>query len=443
MMTKLFREIPSVDLIIQEKSLANYSQEVVVRAARLVLSRLRSDIKSGSVTEIPDVVAAVTLEVENMTKCKLRRVVNATGIALHTNLGRAPLPKVAIDAVSEVASGYCNLEFDLKSGKRGGRLDGVRDALVQLVGCEDAVVVNNNAAAVLLALSAHAAGAEVVVSRGELVEIGGSFRIPEVLEMSGATMVEVGTTNRTRASDYNGAITDKTALLLRVHPSNFRISGFTERPSVSELAELGVPVLDDLGSGALISFSDEPVVSHALEAGATAVTFSGDKLLGGSQAGIICGSSAFVAKCRSHPLYRALRIDKLALAALEATLRLYVAGRAAEVPVVSMLTSGSEVSAENLLAALEAADISAEIVNDSTFTGGGALPDAPMETKAVVIQTAYPEALSTSLRLQSTPIIGRISKERFMIYPLTLIEGDLERVVSGLEVALMALTGKE
>jgi len=203
MMTKLFREIPSVDQIIQEKSLANYSQEVVVRAARLVLSRLRSDIKSGSVTEIPDVVAAVTLEVENMTKCKLRRVVNATGIALHTNLGRAPLPKVAIDAVGEVASGYCNLEFDLKSGKRGGRLDGVRDALVHLVGCEDAVVVNNNAAAVLLALSAHAAGAEVVVSRGELVEIGGSFRIPEVLEMSGATMVEVGTTNRTRASDYN------------------------------------------------------------------------------------------------------------------------------------------------------------------------------------------------------------------------------------------------
>jgi L-seryl-tRNA(Ser) seleniumtransferase len=350
---------------------------------------------------------------------------------------------VAIEAVNEVASGYCNLEYDLRTGKRGGRLDGVREALVQLLGCEDAVVVNNNAAAVLLALSAHAAGAEVIVSRGELVEIGGSFRIPDVLEMSGATMVEVGTTNRTRASDYKNAITERTSLLLRVHPSNFKISGFTERPEVSELAALGVPVLDDLGSGALVPLSDEPLVATALSAGAVAVTFSGDKLLGGSQAGIICGSADFVSKCRAHPLYRALRIDKLALVALEATLRLYVAGRASEVPVVAMLTNGGGVSAETMLGALEVAQISAEIVEEVTFTGGGALPDAPMETKAVVIHTESAEALSACLRLQSTPIIGRISKERFLIYPLTFVEGDLERVVSGLEVALMALTGKE
>ncbi len=442
-MTKLLREIPSVDQIIRGISLANYPQEVLVRAARLVLLQLRSDIKSGKVTEIPDVERAVKLEVETSSRCKLRRVVNGTGIALHTNLGRAPLPKVAVEAVHEVASGYCNLEYDLGSGRRGGRLDGVREALVQLVGCEDAVVVNNNAAAVLLALSAHAAGSEVIVSRGELVEIGGSFRIPEVLEMSGAKLVEVGTTNRTRASDYERAITENTSILLRVHPSNFRISGFTERPEISDLAALGVPVLDDLGSGALVSLSDEPVVSKALDEGATAVTFSGDKLLGGSQAGIICGSAQFVEKCRAHPLYRALRIDKLALVALEATLRLYVAGKASEVPVIAMLSNSGVVAAESLLEALEAAKISAEIVSESTFTGGGALPDAPIETKAVVIHTDSAEALSACLRLQSTPIIGRISKERFMIYPLTLIGGDLERVVSGLEVALMALTGKE
>jgi len=443
MMTKLLRDIPSVDQIIRGNSLVSYPQEVVVRAARLALSRLRSEIRSGTVTEMPDIESVVRFEVENLIRCRLRRVVNGTGIALHTNLGRAPLPKVAVDAVHDVSSGYCNLEYDLSTGSRGGRLDGVRDALAQLVGCEDSLVVNNNAAAVLLALSAHAAGSEVIVSRGELVEIGGSFRIPDVLEMSGAVMVEVGTTNRTRASDYKSAIGENTALLLRVHPSNFRISGFTERPEVSELAALGVPVLDDLGSGALVPISEEPVISKALEAGAIAVTFSGDKLLGGSQAGIICGSSDFVSKCRSHPLYRALRIDKLALVALEATLRLYLAGKSSDVPVVSMLTNKSVVSAEELLEALHSSNISAEIVSETTFTGGGALPDAPMETKAVVIHTESAEALSVSLRLQSTPIIGRISKDRFLIYPLTLVNGDLERVVSGLEVALMALTGKE
>ena len=443
MMTKLLRDIPSVDQIIRGNSLVSYPQEVVVRAARLALSRLRSEIRSGTVTEMPDIESVVRFEVENLIRCRLRRVVNGTGIALHTNLGRAPLPKVAVDAVHDVSSGYCNLEYDLSTGSRGGRLDGVRDALAQLVGCEDSLVVNNNAAAVLLALSAHAAGSEVIVSRGELVEIGGSFRIPDVLEMSGAVMVEVGTTNRTRASDYKSAIGENTALLLRVHPSNFRISGFTERPEVSELAALGVPVLDDLGSGALVPISEEPVISKALEAGAIAVTFSGDKLLGGSQAGIICGSSDFVSKCRSHPLYRALRIDKLALVALEATLRLYLAGKSSDVPVVSMLTNKGVVSAEELLEALHSSNISAEIVSETTFTGGGALPDAPMETKAVVIHTESAEALSVSLRLQSTPIIGRISKDRFLIYPLTLVNGDLERVVSGLEVALMALTGKE
>src|SRR6266540_381870 len=329
------RELPSVDELARA-----LEDPLAVDAARAVLERARKEIRLGQ--EPGDLAARVRDEIGSVRTARLRRTLNATGVLVHTNLGRAPLPEAALERVSEVGHGYSNLEYDLTGGRRGSRQEHVAGILRRLTGAEAALVVNNNAAAVMLALAALAEGREVLVSRGELIEIGDGFRIPDVLARSGARLVEVGTTNRTRASDYESAIGPDTAVLLRVHQSNFRLVGFTEQPRLEQLARIAqrceLPLVDDLGSGALVDVGDEPTARESLAAGADLVCFSGDKLLGGPQAGIVVGRAELVERLRRHPLQRALRADKLTLAALEGTLALYLdPERAArEVPVLRM-----------------------------------------------------------------------------------------------------------
>src|SRR5438309_1747467 len=315
------RDLPSVDELAREAG-----DPLAVDAARAVIERARDEIRAGG--DPGDLAARLREELVDARRPRLRRVINATGIVVHTNLGRAPLADEAVERVAEVARGYSNLEYDLAEGARGSRQDHVGAILRRLTGAESALVVNNNAAAVLLALAALAEGRDVVVSRGELIEIGDGFRIPDVLARSGARLVEIGTTNRTRAADYERAIGPDTALLLRVHQSNFRVVGFTEQPTVTELAAVArrheLPLVDDLGSGVLVALEGEPSARDSLAAGADLVCFSGDKLLGGPQAGVIVGRADLVERLRRHPLQRALRADKLTLAALEGTLARYL-----------------------------------------------------------------------------------------------------------------------
>jgi L-seryl-tRNA(Ser) seleniumtransferase len=362
-------------------------------------------------------------------------VLNATGVVIHTNLGRAPLAAAALERLEEVGRGYSNLEYDLVSGQRGSRQDHVAEALRRLTGAEAALVVNNNAAAVLLALAALAEGREVVVSRGELIEIGDGFRIPEVLERSGAELREVGTTNRTRADDYDRAVGPETALLLRVHPSNFRVVGFTERPKLDELARVahrhGIPLVDDLGSGVLLVHEDEPSVRDSLGAGADLVCFSGDKLLGGPQAGIVAGKATLVEQLRRHPLQRALRADKLTLAALEGTLALYLdhdaAGR--EIPVLRMLAEPADVvraRAERL-----AALVGGEVEETVARAGGGALPLAEVQSFACALE---PE-LAEPLRAGEPPVVGVLRDGRLLLDCRTLAEAELAEAAAAVEAA--------
>ncbi len=334
------RDLPSVDRLLADERLAGEPHDLLLDVARSVLERARVEIRAGR--EPGPLVDAVLSELAGARRPSLRRVLNATGVLVHTNLGRAPLAEAALDRVVEVGAGYSNLEYDLEGGQRGSRQDHLGSLLRRLTGAEAALVVNNNAAAVLLALAALAEGREVVVSRGELIEIGDGFRIPEVLARSGARLVEVGTTNRTRAADYERAIGPETAVLLRVHQSNFRVVGFSEQPELAELAEVarrhGVALVDDLGSGALARVGDEPTPAESLRAGADLVCFSGDKLLGGPQAGILVGREDLVERLRRHPLQRALRADKLTLAALEGTLSLALSPETRDrIPVLRML----------------------------------------------------------------------------------------------------------
>jgi L-seryl-tRNA(Ser) seleniumtransferase len=356
-------------------------------------------------------------------------VLNATGVVVHTNLGRAPLAPTALDRVAEIGRSYSNLEYDLGSGSRGSRQDHCAGHLLALTGAEASLVVNNNAAAVMLALAALAEGREVVVSRGELVEIGDGFRIPEVLARSGARLVEVGTTNRTRVADYERALSEQTAVLLRVHQSNFRIVGFTEQASLEELAALarrhGLPLVDDLGSGVLGTFHDEPSVRASLVAGADLVCFSGDKLLGGPQAGIVVGRADLVGRLRSHPLQRALRADKLTLAALEGTLALYrEPGRALrEVPVLRML---NEPAAEVRKRAERLAALAGGSVAETTCrVGGGALPLAELPSFAC----ALPEALAAPLRAGDPPVVGIVRDGHLLLDCRTLSDAEIDDVV--------------
>src|SRR5919198_4287107 len=425
------RDLPSVDELARR-----VEDPLAIEAARTVLARAREEIRAGR--DPGDLEARARAEVGTLRSPHLRRVLNATGILVHTNLGRAPLAEAALGRVQEVARGYSNLEYSLGEGRRGSRQDHVVSLLRRLTGAEAALVVNNNAAAVLLALAALAEGREVVVSRGELIEIGDGFRIPEVLARSGARLREVGTTNRTRAADYERAIGPGTALLLRVHQSNFRVVGFTEQPGVAELAAVarrhGLPLVDDLGSGVLVALEGEPSAKESLAAGADLVCFSGDKLLGGPQAGVVVGRAELVERLRRHPLQRAVRADKLTLAALEGTLASYAEpGRAArEVPVLRML--GEPAESVRARATRLAETVGGEVEETVARVGGGALPLAEISSYACAVE----EELAGPLREREPPVVGIVRDGRLLLDCRTLTDAEAEEVAAAVPTARSA-----
>jgi L-seryl-tRNA(Ser) seleniumtransferase len=419
------RDLPSVD------ELARTSDDpLAVEAARIVIARAREQLRSGKVPG--DLAAELRAELTEVRAAKLRRVINATGVIVHTNLGRAPLAAAALERVRDIAGGYSNLEYDLETGARGSRQDHVAGLLHRLTGAEAALVVNNNAAAVLLALAALAEGREVLVSRGELIEIGDGFRIPDVLARSGARLCEVGTTNRTRAGDYVAAVGPDTALILRVHQSNFRVVGFTEQPRLEELAAVAerheLPLVDDLGSGALGEIGDEPTARASLAAGADLVCFSGDKLLGGPQAGIVAGRADLVTRLRKHPLQRALRADKLTLAALEGTLRLALDDPEA-IPVLRMLREPADqvkARAERL-----AERVGGEVEETVARAGGGALPLSELPSFACAVE----EELATPLRLGEPPVVGIVRDGRMLLDCRTLTDTEADEAAAAIAAA--------
>ena len=426
------RDLPSVDELLRDERLAGEPHDLAVAAARSALARAREEIAAGNDPE--PLVDAVLEELGRARSPSLRRVLNATGVLVHTNLGRAPLAEAALARVAEVGGGYSNLEYDLARGERGSRQDHLGPLLERLTGAEAGLVVNNNAAAVLLALAALAEAREVVVSRGELIEIGDGFRIPDVLARSGARLVEVGTTNRTRAADYEHALGPETAVLLRVHQSNFRVVGFAERPQLSELAAIAqrheLPLVDDLGSGALAGIGDEPTPAESLRSGADLTCFSGDKLLGGPQAGIVVGRADLVERLRQHPLQRALRADKLTLAALEGTLTLALdpATRDA-VPVLRMLHEPIELvraRAERL-----AELVGGEVEETVARVGGGALPLAELPSAACAVE----ESLAEPLRLGQPPVIAVVRDGSTLLDCRTLSDAEVEQVAAAVRAA--------
>jgi L-seryl-tRNA(Ser) seleniumtransferase len=425
-------DLPSVDELARDERLASEPHELAVAAARVVLDHARDEIRAGG--DPGPLVDATVAELARRRSPSLRRVVNATGVLVHTNLGRAPLAEAAIARVVEVAGGYSNLEYDLARGERGSRQDHLAELLARLTGAEAALVVNNNAAAVLLALAALAEGREVVVSRGELIEIGDGFRIPDVLARSGARLVEVGTTNRTRASDYARAVGPDTAVLLRVHQSNFRVVGFSEQPRLSELAAVArqheIPLVDDLGSGALAPIGDEPTPAESLRAGADLVCFSGDKLLGGPQAGVVVGRVDLVERLRRHPLQRALRADKLTLAALEGTLSLALdPSTRDEVPILRMLHEPIERVRERAerLAGL----VGGEVEETVARVGGGALPLAEIPSAACAVE----EGLAEVLRLGEPPVVAVVRDGRTVLDCRTLTDAEVDEVAAAVLAA--------
>ena len=433
-----FTLIPSIDLLRQRPAVrlleARFGAEATVDALRAAATDARSAIArdDGSMSTEAAVVArmetAAAARLDAAFRPSLEAVINATGVILHTNLGRAPLAAAAVERVVEVASGYSSLEYDLDRGARGRRDVHAEALLCRLTGAEAAVVVNNNAAATMIVLAALAAGREAIVSRGELVEIGGGFRIPDVMAQSGAVLREVGTTNKTRVSDYGAAANERTGLILRVHPSNFRIEGFTERPMLADLVALGrrlnIPVAEDLGSGHMdrVAIASEPSVPATVASGVDICCFSGDKLLGGPQAGIIVGRAALVERVRKHPLMRALRVDKMTYAALEATLTEYAAGRSATtVPVQRMLTMTADqvrTRAETLVAAIGRSAVwRAEIVAGASTVGGGSAPGLELPTWLVAVthDDLSPNALEDRLRRLTPPVIARIEDHRVVL----------------------------
>jgi L-seryl-tRNA(Ser) seleniumtransferase len=461
MTDELFRSLPSIERLLASaaalRAAALVGRDRTRDLLREITDGLRREIMSG-VWSDADRAADIALEVERRLEAQtmrlatpsLRRVINATGVIIHTNLGRAPLARAAIERVQEVAANYSNLEYDLSLGERGHRESHCQELLSRLTGSEAAIVTNNNAAAVLLVLNTLAEGGEVIVSRGELIEIGGSFRIPEVMEKSGARLKEVGTTNRTRIGDYERAITSDTRLLLRVHPSNYRIIGFTERPTVAEIAGLarraGIASFEDLGSGCLVDLApygvkDEPVVAESIRAGISVVTFSGDKMLGGPQAGVIAGSREVIDRVRKNPLMRALRPDKMTYGALEATLRIYERGAAAEeVPVISRIAatrsriaSRAERFAERVTQATRGR-VKATTEEGASVIGGGSAPEVKLPTLLVALEDGDgpATALEERLRCNSIPIIARTERDRVLIDLRTVAEDEEAIIIDAL-----------
>jgi L-seryl-tRNA(Ser) seleniumtransferase len=450
------RSLPSVDELLQSSSgqrlSSIYSHPLTVRTIRSVLAQVRVEIRAGGSSPTHDeLLARIEHVLQEDQLPRLRPIINATGVIINTNLGRAPLSQEALQAVQRVAAGYSNLEYDLVEGERGSRHAHVEALLCELTGAEAAIVVNNNAAAVLLSLSALAMGSDVIVSRGQLVEIGGGFRVPDVMRQSGCRLIEVGTTNRTRITDYAAALTEQSALLLTVHPSNFLITGFTETTPIEALTDLarkhGLLVMNDLGSGCLLKsesygLAHEPTPQESIAAGADIVCFSGDKLLGGPQAGILIGKRTAIARLAKHPLMRAVRIDKMTLAALEATLRHYQRDEAeTHIPTWRMISTRPEklVSrATDWVGHLQAHGIAAHKQPGMSTIGGGSLPGETLPTTLVALDAARTpldlEELARRLRSRHTPIITRIQREMLLLDPRTvLVEQDNEVIQALLE----------
>jgi L-seryl-tRNA(Ser) seleniumtransferase len=426
----LRRHLPSLERLLQapevQELVGRHGRVLALRELRLILAAAREEAKAGAEVSHADLIAQLSGRLEAALAPSLVRVLNATGVVIHTNLGRAPIGEPAVERIREIASCYSNLEFDLEKGERGGRESHLR-RLARLVSSETALVVNNNAAAVLLAVNTLAEGREVLVSRGELVEIGGSFRIPDVIRKGGARLREVGTTNRTRLEDYERAIGPEAALILKIHPSNFAIVGFTEAVPRDALVALarkkGLPLVEDLGSGLLEELPPpldrEPTARRSVEDGVDLVTFSGDKLLGGPQAGLVAGRRALVEALGKNPLYRALRVDKMTLAALDAVLLAHESGRAAQtVPVLRMLLLGPEDlrdRATRLVEALQGAGLAARLMKGVSAVGGGAAPTADLPTLLVGIEGPSPDALSEALRAGTPPVVARIHEGRLVL----------------------------
>jgi L-seryl-tRNA(Ser) seleniumtransferase len=451
-MKKEFRSLPSVDKILSDARVVccekAYSRPTVLQVARECLNETRVRLKDGvPAPSFDDIVDLICSRVSSLASISLRPVINATGVILHTNLGRAPLSQETIAAMEECSRSYVNLEIDLDDGKRGSRQVHVESLLRRLTGAESALVVNNNAAAVLLALSALAKRKEVIVSRGQAVEIGGGFRIPDVMRQSGAKLIEVGTTNRTYTSDYEDAITPSTAALLRVHSSNFKVVGFAESVGIGELVALGkrhgIPVLDDIGSGCLIDTTRfgleyEPLVQDSVKAGVDLIMFSGDKLLGGPQAGIIVGREELVVKLRKHPLARAVRIDKVRLAGLSATLLHYIKGEAEDkIPVWRMISMPVGDIDKRARKWCKAVGTAASVIDGQSMIGGGSIPGGTLPTRLVRIDCrGKAQKLADELRKGRPAIIGRIEEYNLLLDPRTVLAEEDEQLLSQLSNTL-------
>ena len=446
-----YRKLPSVEQVVSHTDLAKYQEDfphaVLVDIIREILEKVRQLIADGNpCPEIEEIVQLVSGRLHILTGPGLRPVINASGVLLHTNLGRAPISMEAAQAMIPVATGYSNLEFDLETGRRGSRHVHIEDILCQLTGAEAALVVNNNASGVLLGLSALAKRKEVIVSRGQAVEIGGSFRIPDVMRQSGAKLVEVGTTNCTYAADYEQAVTSRTAALMRVHSSNFRVVGFTHEAGLEEIVNIGrhhdIPVLDDLGSGCFLDttvygLSPEPTVQQSIAAGVSLVFFSGDKLVGGPQAGIIVGKRELVNKLKKHPLARAVRTDKITVSVLKATLLHYIKGEAAEkIPAWRMIAAPLDEINRRAERWASVLGRWAEVRDGETMVGGGSLPGGTLPTRLVTIQGGKGgmgvNTLSRLLRNQETPVVGRVNVDMLMLDPRSVLPEDDEIVIMAL-----------
>ena len=449
-MTSRLRSLPSIDAVLQQEPVqelvATYSHEAVVNIIRRHLDEIRNSLSGGDpVPDLFQIVENVCMEASRQWTAGPRRVINATGVVLHTNLGRAPLSKLALQAMNDAASGYSDLEFELHRGQRGSRQAHVNSLITQVSGAEAALVVNNNASAVMLGLAALARDKEVIVSRGEAVEIGGGFRIPGVLAQSGARLVEVGATNRTYVSDYESAISEETGAILKVHASNFRITGFTHSAEVAELVALGMernlPVLHDLGSGCLLDVSrfglaHEPTVQDSISTGCGLSFFSGDKLLGGPQVGIIVGNKDLVQKLSAHPLARAVRIDKLSLSALAATLLHYLKDEAVtEIPIWRMISASESHLKERALALQEGIGPIVSVAPGRSTIGGGSLPGETLPTWLVALDS-NPDAMADALRQADPPIIGRIEDDKLVLDLRTIMAEEEDAVVKAVRLAL-------
>lgn len=456
-MTELLRDLPSVDQLLQTQKagdlIAAYGRSKTVEAVRDVLADLRlrlrqlkgeQNVATILSIENENILAVAESRLADLMRPSLVSVINATGVVLHTNLGRAPLSQAAIRAIQQVVSGYSNLEYDLERGSRGTRLVHAEALLRQLTGAEAALVVNNNAAGLLLALTALARRKRVLIARSQLVEIGGGFRIPDVMSQSGAKLVEVGTTNRVHVRDYEDGLQEPAALVLRVHHSNFRIIGFTTEPSLEEMTALaharGIPLLDDLGSGVLLDTAQfglphEPTVQESLAAGADLVCFSGDKLLGGPQAGILVGRAAMIAQIKKHPLARAVRADKLCLATLSATLLHYLKDEAvAEIPIWKMIAQTPAQLQARANAWSEKLG-SGEVVAGQSTVGGGSLPEETLPTWLLALTLPQPNRVLARLRAASPPVIARVEADRVVFDPRTVLPEQDDALLAGIQMA--------